>query len=95
MNKYFSLVNNYRDGEADPFVLCLARCAVHASEAAAESVKALDALPGMWLELARPRKNSADEKIIPWLLEGPVFEAKSAAYVAGVEERSVTVPWSV
>jgi Fic family protein len=89
VNKYFSLVNNYRNGEADPFVLYLARCAIHASEAAAESVKALDALPGMWLELARPRKNSADAKIIPWLLERPVFEAHSAAHIAGVEERSV------
>jgi Fic family protein len=89
VDKYFTLVNNYRDGEADPFVLYLARCAVHASEAAAESVKALDALPDMWQELARPRKDSAEEKIIPWLLERPVFEAHSAEYVAGVEERSV------
>lgn len=89
VDKYFRLVNNYRDGEADQFVLYLARSAVRASEAAAESVKALDALPGMWQELARPRKNSADEKIIPWLLERPVFEAHSAAYAAGVEERSV------
>jgi Fic family protein len=89
VDRYFALVNNYRNGVADPFVLYLARCAVHASEAAAESVKALDALPAMWLELARPRKNSADAKIIPWLLERPVFEAHSAAYVAGVEERSV------
>jgi hypothetical protein len=41
------------------------------------------------LYLAKPRKGSADEKIIPWLLERPVVEAHSAAFVAGVEERSV------
>lgn len=89
VQRYFDLVNNYRTGDVDPFVLYLARSAVRASDAAAESVKALDALPAMWQELARPRKNSADEKIIPWLLEQPVFAAHSAAYIAGVEERSV------
>ena len=70
-------------------MLYLARSAVRASDAARESVAALDALPAMWLELARPRKGSADEKIIPWLLERPVFEAHSAAHIAGVAESSV------
>ncbi|MFE4228709.1 Fic family protein [Arthrobacter sp. NPDC056886] len=89
VDTYFSLVNNYRSGDADPFVLYLARSAVRASDAARESVAALDALPAMWLELARPRRGSADEKIIPWLLERPVFEAHSAAHIAGVAESSV------
>ena len=89
VDTYFSLVNNYRSGDADPFVLYLARSAVRASDAARESVAALDALPAMWLELVRPRRGSADEKIIPWLLERPVFEAHSAAHVAGVAESSV------
>ena len=51
----FNLVNNYRSGDADPFVLYLARSAVRASDAARESVAALDALPAIWMELARPR----------------------------------------
>ncbi|HEX9087288.1 MAG TPA: Fic family protein [Arthrobacter sp.] len=89
VDRYFALVNNYRTGDVDPFVLYLARSAVHASDAARESVAALDALPAMWLDLARPRKGSADEKIIPWLLERPVFEAHNAAHVAGVSETSV------
>lgn len=59
VDTYFSLVNNYRSGDVDPFVLYLARSAVRASDAARESVAALDALPSMWLELARPRKGSA------------------------------------
>ena len=50
---------------------------------------ALDALPAMWMEMSKPRKGSAEEKIIPWLLERPVFEANSAAYVVGVAETSV------
>lgn len=89
VDTYFTLVNDYRTGDVDPFVLYLARSAVHASNAAAESVTALDALPAMWMDLARPRRGSADEKIIPWLLERPVFEAHSAAHVAGVAESSV------
>jgi Fic family protein len=89
VDTYFSLINNYRSGDADPFVLYLAQSAVRASDAARESVTALDALPAIWQELARPRKGSADEKIIPWLLECPVFEAHSAAHIAGVAESSV------
>lgn len=54
VDTYFSLVNNYRSGDFDPFVLYLARSAVRASDAARESDAALDALPAMWLELARP-----------------------------------------
>jgi Fic family protein len=89
VNRYFSLVNNYRTGDVDPFVLYLARSAVHASDAARESVAALDALPAMWMDMARPRKGSSGEKIIPWLLERPVFEAHNAAHAAGVAETSV------
>lgn len=89
VDRYFRLVNHYRAGEADAFVLYLARSALHAANAARESVTALDALPALWFELARPRKGSADEKIIPWLLERPVFEANSAAHIAGVAESSV------
>ncbi|WP_434619781.1 Fic family protein [Arthrobacter sp. A5] len=73
VGSYFRLVNNYRSGDADAFVLYLAHSAVRASEVARESVAALDTLPAMWLKLARSRKGSADEKIIPWLLERPVF----------------------
>ena len=89
VDRYFSLVNNYRTGDVDPFVLYLARSAVLASNAARESASALDALPGQWIEMAKPRRGSADEKIIPWLLERPVFEAHSAAYAAGVAEGSI------
>lgn len=86
---YFSLLNNYREGDVDPFVLYLAKSSLRAAEAARESVASLDALPAAWTEAARPRKGSADEKIIPWLLERPVFEAHSAASIAGIEERSI------
>ncbi|WP_246527215.1 Fic family protein [Pseudarthrobacter albicanus] len=66
---------------------------IRASEAASESVSALDSLPAIWTEAARPRKGSADARIIPWLLERPVFEAHSAAHIAGVAESSVYGAW--
>jgi Fic family protein len=86
---YFALLNNYRDGDVDPFVLYLAECSLRAAEAARESVAALDALPAIWRDVVSPRRGSAEEKILPWLLERPVFEAHSAAHAAGIEERSV------
>ena len=86
---YFGLLNTYRDGDVDPFVLFLAKSSLRAAEAARESVAALDALPAAWLDAVSPRRGSAEEKILPWLLERPVFEAHSAAFVAGIEERSV------
>lgn len=89
VDTYFSLLNNYRNGDADPFVLYLAKSAIRASQAARESVAALDELPALWTDLLSPRKNSAEAKLIPWLLEQPVFEAHRAAYVAGVEETSI------
>lgn len=89
IDTYFSLLNIYRTGDLDPFVLYLARSSLRAAEAASESVTALDSLPSAWVEVVRPRKGSSDEKILPWLLERPVFEAHSAAYVAGVDERSI------
>ncbi len=85
VDTYFSLVNNYRTGDVDPFVPYLAHSALHASNAARESVSALDALPAQWVEMAKPRKGSADENIIPWLLERPVFDA----HTAGVAEKSM------
>jgi len=89
VDTYFALLNGYRAGDVDPFVLYMARSSRRAAEAARKSVAALDALPEAWIEVVRPRKGSADEKILPWLLERPVFGAHSAAYVAGIDERSI------
>jgi hypothetical protein len=65
---YFSLVNKYRAGE--PTHSCwIWRSPPSTPPPPRESVSALDALPAMWFELARPTRGSADEKISPWLLE--------------------------
>ncbi|ALE93761.1 DNA-binding protein [Arthrobacter alpinus] len=89
VKQYFSLVNNYRAGEVDAFVGYLAESAIRATDAAKVSIAALQELPDMWTDMARPRRNSADEKIIARLLERPVFEAHTAAHFAGVKENSI------
>lgn len=89
VNRYFSLVNNYRLGDVDPFVNYLAESTIRASNAATISVTALEALPELWMDLAKPRRNSADEKIIARLLDRPIFEAHTAASMAGIGETSV------
>lgn len=89
VDRYFSLVNNYRLGDVDPFVRYLAESTIRATDAAAISVAALESLPELWRELAKPRRNSADEKIIAKLLDRPIFEAHTAASMAGIGETSI------
>jgi Fic family protein len=89
VSRYFTLVNNYRAGDADSFVAYLAECSVRAVRASKESIAALGQLPELWRGRAKPRKGSADEKLIAHLAETPVFDAQTAASIAGVGVESV------
>lgn len=89
VERYFELVNNFRTGDVEPFVNYLAVSAIRATDAAKISIAALEQLPEMWTDMAKPRRNSADEKIIAHLLERPVLEAYTAAHFAGVRENSI------
>lgn len=89
VQQYFDLVNAYRTGNVDPFVKYLAVSAVRATDAARASIAELEELPGIWEEAAKPRRGSADEKIIAALLEHPVLEAHTAAHIAGVTLNAV------
>ncbi|MGK3708860.1 Fic family protein [Arthrobacter sp. IK3] len=89
VERYFALVNAYRTGDLEPFVAYLASSAVLAVEASRESIRRLEELPAEWTETARPRRGSADEKLIAKLLEVPVFEAETAAAIAGVATPSI------
>ncbi|GGF10767.1 Fic family protein [Subtercola lobariae] len=77
--RYFSLVNDYREGAADEFVAYLARSASLASTEAVKSAAALAALPAQWKALAEPRSGSADEHIIESLLAVPVLTSARAS----------------
>ena len=89
VSRYFSLINAYRTGDLEPFVAYLASSAVLAVEASRESILRLEDLPAEWMDAARPRRGSADEKLIARLLEVPVFDADKAAGMAGVATASI------
>lgn len=87
VNRYFELVNNYRQGAADEFVHYVATSATVAAEAAEVSAAELAKLPELWRDLARPRKGSADEKIIDILLDRPALDVNTAVALTGVSYR--------
>ncbi|WP_424810311.1 Fic family protein [Rhodococcus sp. 27YEA15] len=86
--RYFDQLTRYRAGDAEGFIEYVARAAVVSSEAAQDSARALAELPGYWRDLARPRSNSADEKIIDALLETPIFSADTAQQITGTTDAS-------
>ncbi|QBS40360.1 Fic family protein [Nocardia sp. CS682] len=86
--RYFAKLGAYREGRVDAFVEYVAVGALHASEAAQESARALAALPARWRELARPRANSADETLLAALLDTPIFNADTAQRIAGTTDAS-------
>lgn len=86
--RYFEHLTRYREGDAYGFVEYVARAAVVSSEAAQDSARALAELPGRWRDLARPRSNSADERIIDALLETPIFSADTVQRITGTTDAS-------
>ncbi|PBC46350.1 filamentation induced by cAMP protein fic [Rhodococcus sp. ACS1] len=85
---YYDQLTRYRAGDADEFVEYVARAAIVSSEAAQDSARALAELPSYWRDIARPRSNSADEKIIDALLDMPIFSADTAQRITGTTDAS-------
>lgn len=86
--RYFDQLTRYRAGDADGFIEYVACAAIVSSEAAQDSARALAELPDHWRKTARPRSNSADEKIIASLLDTPIFNAETAQGFAGTTDAS-------
>jgi len=86
---YFSLVNNYRRGDLDPFVRSVAISAQISSLAAADSADELGKLPELWLSRTSARAGSAARAIIAVLLQHPVLSAAAAHALVGGTESSV------
>lgn len=82
--RYFQLVNDYRDGDVEPFTAYLADAAARATEAATVSAERLTALPDQWRERAHPRTGSAVAALLPLLVSRPVVDASDVARLAGV-----------
>jgi Fic family protein len=82
-DEYFNRLTAYRNGDAAGFVEYLAACARTAAIESKSTVMRLLELPAEWRTRARPRKGSADERLIAALLASPVVTATSAAQLAG------------
>ncbi len=86
--RYFDLLTAYRSGDADGFVRYVAVAGSIASSAAEVSAVALGELPNRWREVASPRTNSADAKLIDNLLDTPILTASTALRITGTSEPS-------
>lgn len=86
--RYFTQLTGYRGGQADDFVEYVAVAAIHSSEAAQDSARALAELPAHWRATARPRANSADEALIAALLGTPILNADTAQRITGTTDAS-------
>lgn len=89
--RYFDHLTRYRAGDADGFVEYVARAAIVSSEAAQDSARALAELPVYWRDIARPRSNSADEKIIDALTPRSVSAPSSTCNGSELGELGVDV----
>lgn len=87
--RYFSLVNGYRDGEIEAFSLYLATSTSRAAVEAAVSAQRLVELPGQWRERVRPRSKSTVETLLPLLPRHPVVDAHDIARLTGASPSRV------
>ncbi|MEN4476615.1 Fic family protein [Mycolicibacterium cosmeticum] len=87
-SRYFDELSAYRRGDPDSFVRYVSEAAVIASSVAEQSAARLSALPGHWRSVARPRANSADEKLVDHLLATPILNAATAFEITGTSEPS-------
>ncbi len=84
--RYFSHLTGYRDGRADDFVEYVATAAIHSSDAAQDSARALAELPDHWRRTVKPRANSADEALLANLLDTPILNADTAQQITGTTD---------
>lgn len=80
---YFRLVNDYRTGQVEPFVVFLAEATSRAAREAAVSAARLVALPQKWREIVRPRTDSAAAALLDHLPGHPVVDASDVARLTG------------
>jgi Fic family protein len=85
---YFNQLGRYREGDANAFIVYLARALVAACDAAEESAHALADLPERWLDAARPRAKSSAALLIEVLAASPVVTSASAGQLIGTTPKA-------
>ncbi|MWV47841.1 Fic family protein [Rathayibacter sp. VKM Ac-2803] len=87
--RYFSLVNGYREGALAPFVDELARACVVAAPEAMRTAASLEELPAAWAAAVRPRAGSAADLLLRGLLDHPILTTARALEITGRVPSSV------
>lgn len=83
-DRYFRLVNDYREGDIEAFALYLADAATRATAAATVSAQRLVALPAEWADRVGARAGSAAATLLGLLPSHPVVDAADVARLTGV-----------
>lgn len=87
--RYFALVNGYREGVLDPFIEELARACTVAALESARTAAALEAFLAEWATAVRPRAGSAAALLLPSLMEQPILTTARAIEFTGRAPSSV------
>ncbi|WP_159601639.1 Fic family protein [Agromyces humi] len=88
-DRYFALVNAYRDGDVHEFIADVASGSAIAATESALSADRLARLPDEWREKSRPRAGSAAAKILSVLAEHPIISTEEAHELTGSPLSSV------
>lgn len=87
---YFRLLNDYRVGMLDAFIMSLAHAATAASLEARASAEALRSFPAEWVKMSPSSAGRAARAIVDGLIALPVFKAEDAErLLSGQSEASV------
>lgn len=82
-DRYFALVNDYRAGRLEPFVVFLAEAALLAIEEAEISAARLLSLPERWRAEVRPRSDSAAAALLDTLPASPIVDVDDVRRLTG------------
>ncbi|KQQ09802.1 Fic family protein [Rathayibacter sp. Leaf296] len=88
-SRYFSLVNEYRQGSLAPFVQELATAGLVAAEEAGRTAEQIERLPGLWAREVAPRAGSSAALLLDALLDDPVLTTARARAITGRAASSV------
>ncbi len=81
--RYFSALDQYREGDIDGITTIVAQCAVEAGDASLASSRRLASLPAQWRDRTGVRSGSAAARLIDRLLDRPVVDVEDVKSLTG------------
>lgn len=83
---YFTLINDYRVGDIEPFTRYLVEATSRSTREAEISAQRLIALPEQWRERVRPRADSAVAALLPTLPANPIIDMHDVMRLTGASQ---------